>query len=157
VSSNSLCTNGNKRSPLSWDWDLSCRTGMRSQRRWQSVIANGSRSLMYVSNYLSAYGATPPDGVVFVPRPCRGRITLGRGTQDRRGFKRIRPLQGRTELGRVFRGRCPRLIYGSPAGIKCALRFWGEQACKIPSRPLGLNFTTESSNSSLNGQHARAN
>jgi hypothetical protein len=34
---------------------------------------------------------------------------------------RIRPFQGWTLLGRVFRERCTRLLYRSPAGMKLVI------------------------------------
>jgi hypothetical protein len=77
---------------------------MRSQRRWPSAIASEFRSLLRVRHYLSAYGATPPEGATLVPRPWRGRITLSCGTQDRRYATRIRPFQGRAWSGGAFSG-----------------------------------------------------
>ncbi len=53
--------------------------------------------------------------------------------------------------GDVFRGRCPRLLYRSPAGIKdgpCRGGSGAQKAGKKPSRPLGLTCSIEVSNSS---------
>ena len=88
-----------------------------------------------------------------------GLITLGRGTQDQCDATRIRPLQGRTLLGCVFRGRCPRLLNLSPAGIKngtCRGHSGAQKTGTTPSGALGLNYSPETSNSSSSWNGGRA-
>ena len=91
-------------------------------------------------------GGNAPGCATFVPRPWRGRITLSRGMPS--GFD---PFRVGTCWGRVFRGRCPRVLYRSPPGIKggqCRGRSRPQEAGKTPFGPLGLNCSTETRDSS---------
>jgi hypothetical protein len=66
----------------------------------------------------SSRGQRPREGAAFVPRPCKGRIPVASRRSCVPQVRLIRPFQGRASWGgRVFRGRCPRLLYQSPAGI----------------------------------------
>jgi len=101
----------------------------------------------------SSRGQRPREGAAFVPRPCKGRIPVASRRSCVPQVRLIRPFQGRASWGgRVFRGRCPRLLYQSPSGIvrisrtPCPARTWdmlsnftphtsGARVCRSGTKP----------------------
>ncbi len=73
-------------------------------------------SLALQGRNLIAGGNAPGNRQIYA-RPRRGRTNSGRDGANLVRLRGIDPFKVGTSVGRAFRGRCPRLLYASPAGI----------------------------------------